>query len=116
MRRVVMGHQDNGAVGVRWAELGHYRGPRALRQHRAQPAASGGQVVNSSRADQAGRRAPKYAVASQDPDAGRNPRGGGEAERPPEGPVDLFGLDPRSACPELAQTRRQPFRRHSLPV
>ena len=91
-------------VAVRWGS-----------SERSRPAPRG-QVVDGGRAQHAGERRAGDAPAAQRGDPGRDARAGGEAERPPEGAVHPFGLDPGAGSAELAQPPRDPFRRHPLPL
>ena len=59
MRSVVMGHQDDGAVGVGRAELGDDGGRCSLRQKGAQRPAPGRQIVGGGGADHARQRPAK---------------------------------------------------------
>ena len=74
----------------------------------------GGRSSAAAAPTTAGQRPGKQAPAAQGGDPGRDARAGGEAERPPEGAVHLFGLDPRLGSAELAQARGHPLRRHPL--
>ena len=64
VRRVVMGHEDDGAIGVGRAAFGDDRGRGSLRQEGAQPPASRGEVVGGGRAHHAGHRRGKHAPAT----------------------------------------------------
>ncbi len=112
---VVVGDEDDGALGGGVAELGDDVVGGAGRQRPAQPALAGREVVSDAGGADRAEQAPQRPSPAQRGGGAEGSEGGAEPKRPPESAVGGLGLDP---CPgaELGEAGDQPLGGAALAV
>ena len=113
MRGVVVGDDDDGALGVRGSDRGDDVRGAPLGEQVAKPALARGQVVEPGpeRCQAEGCRTEAPAPQGEHPR--RDPGGGREPQRPPEGVVNGLLVDDRLSA-VLAQLGNEPLGRRAL--